>query len=76
MYGSQFHFQQALTTTRPSTTALQNKQYSKSSKKSKQNNILAFLFLILITALVSSVAFAGPKESQLKGGNGNATGRP
>jgi len=76
MYGSQFHSQQALTIIRPSTEALQNKQYDKYSKDSKQKNALAFLFLILITALVSSAAFAGPRDSQLKGGNGGATGRP
>lgn len=76
MYGSQFHSQQALTTIRPSTEALQNKLYSRPSNDSKQKNVLVFLFLILITALVSNAALAGPKESQLKGGNGSATGRP
>lgn len=76
MYGSQFHSQQALTITRPQTEALQNKKYSRPSNVSKQTNILSFLFLILISALVSNAALAGPKESQLKGGNGSATGRP
>lgn len=76
MYGSQFHAQLALTTFRPSTEALQNKQYKRPSNNSKQQNVLSFLFLVLITALVSNAAFAGPKESQLKGGNGSATGRP
>ena len=76
MYGSQFHSQQALTTIRPFTEELQKKQYSKPANNLKQKNVLAFIFFILITTLVSKAAFAGPKESQLKGGNGNATGRP
>ena len=76
MYGSQFHSQQALTTISPFTEALKNKQYSKLSNDSKEKKVLAFLLLVLITTLVSSAAFAGPKESQLKGGNGSATGRP
>lgn len=76
MYGSQFHSQQALTTIRPFTEALQNKQYSIPSNNSKEKKVLAFIFIALITTLVSSAAFAGPKESQLKGGNGSATGRP
>jgi hypothetical protein len=76
MYGSQFHSQQALTITRPSTEALKNKIHSLPSQNAKQRNTLTFLFLILVTALVSNASFAGSKESQLKGGNGSATGRP
>ena len=76
MYGSQFHSQQTLTTIRPFTEALQNTQYSLPKNNSKKKNVLAFLLLILITAVVSNAALAGPKESQLKGGNGSANGRP
>jgi len=76
MYGSQFHSHQALTTIRPFTEALQSKEYIKPSDHSKQKKILTFISLILITALISNTAFAGPKDSQLKGGNGSATGRP
>jgi len=75
MYGSQFHSFQALTTIRPSTEALKCKHYSLPIKKSKHTNFLAFVLLILISAIFSNAALAGSSQPRLKGGNGNANGR-
>lgn len=69
MYGNQFHFE---------LTQLTSKNKSKIIIP-QLNRYSGFIFIIAFLsfiALTSTNTFAGSKTGQLKGGNGNATGRP
>jgi hypothetical protein len=69
MYGSNFQIEQALT--RKSlieTSVVGNQSDSKSSKKS-------WLLALVVACILSSVAFAGPSQPRLPGGNGDSRGR-
>jgi hypothetical protein len=72
MYGSNFHLEQAVTTKRASTEALEKNQKLNAGKSKK--NIL-MLSIIAVMLAVSSASFAGPSQPRLPGGNGNAGGR-
>ncbi len=68
MYG-QFHIQQSLRTSKIQSAKPLN------DKKSGPKVIAKWLTLACIILSFSVASFAGSKQSQLKGGNGNAQGR-
>lgn len=72
MYGSQFHLEQTLNTKRYSTSILE-KNISTSVSDKKNNWFMVGLVIIGLT--ISSITLAGPAQSRLPGGNGNAKGR-
>ena len=71
MYGSQFHFEQALTNQRAATVSL-SKNVSL-PKKDKRPWLIALLTIVTIS--ISTIACAGPSQPKISGGNGNANGR-
>lgn len=73
MYGSQFHFEQSLNTKRFSTSLLEQNIALPKTKNTKNN--LFLIVLTLTTLTLSTIAFAGPSEPRLPGGNGNSRGR-
>lgn len=75
MYGSQFHFEQLSAGKRFSLTEVNphSSNFGLSGNKPKRIWLLATLLLTMM--LLSTVAFAGPKDSKISGGNGNANGR-
>lgn len=72
MYGSQFHLEQTLTTKRYSTALLEKNVSTTTAPKNKNWFMIT---LVLMGLTVSSVTLAGPSQSRLPGGNGNANGR-
>lgn len=73
MYGSQFHFEQAINVKKLSTSLLET-NVSQSTSEKKKSNWLMFGLVILGLSL-STMTFAGSSQPRLPGGNGNARGR-
>lgn len=75
MHGSQYHYQQALTVIRPETAKLAGQFRVNTNCKKDGSKKCSLILLTLLTLSLSSLAFAGPSQPKLKGGNGNANGR-